>query len=239
MKHEGIGGVTRFVIMNNIFDSQCEMSMKFDLKGSTLGRFVPLKERKPGVLLKDQDIKDIGKKLYFPPKIREEFMKMIKKDSDFLASHKVMDYSLLLGIYTEEPNETLLAKPHPIRLRSISAPNQPMFGSGGICAVRPDGVHERYFIGIIDILIQYGSRKRAESLLKSVVYSEEASVVPPDRYAERFQEFIFGLLPEQIDDEPDSESSTEATHTPRDSLVIGTPPKEHVLRDSTATKRKS
>lgn len=35
MKHEGIGGVTRFVIMNNIFNSPYEPVEKFDLKVNT------------------------------------------------------------------------------------------------------------------------------------------------------------------------------------------------------------
>lgn len=39
MKHEGIGGVTRFVIMNNIFNSPLEPVEKFDLKAWT--RFLP------------------------------------------------------------------------------------------------------------------------------------------------------------------------------------------------------
>jgi 1-phosphatidylinositol-4-phosphate 5-kinase len=32
MKHEGIGGVTRFVVMNNVFNSPYEPVEKFDLK---------------------------------------------------------------------------------------------------------------------------------------------------------------------------------------------------------------
>lgn len=33
MKHEGIGGMTRFVIMNNIFNTPMSPVEKFDLKG--------------------------------------------------------------------------------------------------------------------------------------------------------------------------------------------------------------
>jgi len=38
MKHEGIGGVIRFVIMQNIFSSPLQPTEIYDLKGSTIGR---------------------------------------------------------------------------------------------------------------------------------------------------------------------------------------------------------
>jgi len=44
MKHEGIGGVTRFVIMNNIFNTPYDPVEKFDLKGSSVGRSVSEKK---------------------------------------------------------------------------------------------------------------------------------------------------------------------------------------------------
>lgn len=42
MKHEGIGGVTRFFIMNNVFNSNLHYDPleKYDLKGSTSGYYL-------------------------------------------------------------------------------------------------------------------------------------------------------------------------------------------------------
>ena len=50
---------------------------------------------------------------------------------------------------------------------------------------------EVYFIGIIDILVQYGLRKRGEYLFKSRLQGlgDTVSVIPPQKYFERFVGF--------------------------------------------------
>jgi len=53
--------------------------------------------------LKDLDIVHDNRKLYFPKNMRKEFAEQLRKDIDFLATYKVMDYSLLLGIHYETP----------------------------------------------------------------------------------------------------------------------------------------
>lgn len=109
-----------------------------------------------------------------------------------------MDYSLLLGIYYDTgPEQALKVKENMKRLdanpyriqyvHSLSIPSlmksvtltifrglsQNCFqkDNNGIIVTRPDGVQEHYYLGIIDILVQFGSKKKAESLLKSVVYA--------------------------------------------------------------------
>jgi len=102
MKHEGIGGMIRFVIMNNIFNTPFSPVEKYDLKGimlitfsislwfpylksfvgSTVGRFVKETKRQPGVILKDLDIVGMGRKLYLPQNLNEELVRQLKKDSD-------------------------------------------------------------------------------------------------------------------------------------------------------------
>ena len=60
--------------------------------------------------------------------------------------------------------------------------------AGGATGARSDQV---YFCGIIDILQQYNTRKRAETFFKGFVQDSKAiSCVDPDWYAKRFLEFI-------------------------------------------------
>lgn len=54
-----------------------------------------------------------------------------------------------------------------------------------------------YFLGIIDLLTNYGPRKRLENIWKGLGRSDEfkkqISAVPPQRYASRFRDFISGM----------------------------------------------
>jgi len=50
-----------------------------------------------------------------------------------------------------------------------------------------------YYIGVIDILIQYGMKKKMEHTYKTSVLGgseSDVSVIPPDRYAKRFLDFL-------------------------------------------------
>uniref|UniRef100_A0A6B2L4Z5 PIPK domain-containing protein n=1 Tax=Arcella intermedia TaxID=1963864 RepID=A0A6B2L4Z5_9EUKA len=201
MKHEGIGGVTRFIVMNNLFNTPFELVEKYDLKGSFMGRYVSDKKRKPGAILKDLDIEHDKRKLYFPKHLRIEFIEQLKKDSNFLASFKVMDYSLLLGIAYETPenkekNEAELKKlkENPFVIPEL-VQNKFQQYYNGAKVTRPDGGTEVYYVGIIDILIQYVAKKKLEHLLKTVAYpGEEVSVVNPKYYSDRFFDFIKNLV---------------------------------------------
>jgi len=51
--------------------------------------------------------------------------------------------------------------------------------------------NEIYFVGVIDILIRYATKKKAETIGKSIIHgSETISVVAPHKYALRFLRFI-------------------------------------------------
>jgi hypothetical protein len=53
----------------------------------------------PKVIMKDNDLKN---KLHMPKEITKSFFQQIQKDSQFLYSIGVMDYSLLIGIHNKE-----------------------------------------------------------------------------------------------------------------------------------------
>ncbi len=52
----------------------------------------------PSVLGKDSDMK---RKMKLLPEQKKELIKILEKDVRFLAAHKIMDYSLLLGYHFE------------------------------------------------------------------------------------------------------------------------------------------
>jgi len=65
----------------------------------------------------------------------------------------------------------------------------------GCSVTRSDGVTEIYYFGIIDILVQYVSKKKVEHLLRAIAYSaEDVSVTNPQAYSTRFFEFINRLI---------------------------------------------
>jgi len=68
---------------------------------------------------------------------------------------------------------------------------------GGVSSVNPDGRpgNEIYFCGIIDILTEYGVKKKVESFGKSFKYAKkEISAVDPTFYANRFKDFIYAAV---------------------------------------------
>lgn len=97
------------VVMDNIFHTSRKLTMhrKFDLKGSTLGRQVvrgrlSSRDRYKGTL-KDLDLQQ---KICVGADNKARILEQLELDTDFLAVHHIMDYSLLLGIHQHSPNST-------------------------------------------------------------------------------------------------------------------------------------
>ena len=196
MKHEGIGGMVRFVVMNNWFSTPSPLNEVYDLKGSTLGRSSG-EDVKQGSILKDLDIK---RKIYLDEDIKKLYLDQLYMDSQFLAQHNVMDYSLLVGIHydTKEGRAARDKKAAEwSKLYTEDASYRSLFQTDdfGIAGWNPDEQRrEVYFIGIIDILQKYTSKKRFEHLLKSIPYkAATVSVVEPSFYAKRFHNFLTGV----------------------------------------------
>ena len=60
--------------------------------------------------------------------------------------------------------------------------------------VSADGT-EIYFVGIIDILTNFGKKKLMENLVRSVFHnSRTISCVPPQQYGDRFFAFMNGKV---------------------------------------------
>ena len=98
------------VVMENIFYSiqQLKIHEKYDLKGSTVGRRVLKggKSATSSTTLKDLDLQ---RKVYIGAENKALFMEQLKKDVWFLASHNIMDYSMLLGIHDHKREQNYTA----------------------------------------------------------------------------------------------------------------------------------
>eukprot|EP00210_Caulerpa_lentillifera_P003479 g3319.t1 len=90
------GPKIRFMVMGNLFLTDLPIHNKFDLKGSTQGRFTKPEEQEPGTTLKDLDL-DVTFKL--EEGWHEKLHDQLQSDCILLEGMNVMDYSLLLGVH--------------------------------------------------------------------------------------------------------------------------------------------
>ncbi|XP_062600057.1 phosphatidylinositol 4-phosphate 5-kinase type-1 alpha-like isoform X3 [Saccostrea cucullata] len=91
----------RFVVMNNLLPSSVKLHEKYDLKGSTYKRKASKAERKKSSpTLKDLDFMNNNPEGILLEKDKyDALIKTIQRDCRVLESFKIMDYSMLLGIY--------------------------------------------------------------------------------------------------------------------------------------------
>ncbi|XP_057520202.1 phosphatidylinositol 4-phosphate 5-kinase 6-like [Amaranthus tricolor] len=91
----------RFVIMGNLFCTECAIHRRFDLKGSWHGRTTdkPESEIDPTTTLKDLDLNYLFRlqRFWF-----QEFCRQVDRDCDFLEQERIMDYSLLVGLHFQD-----------------------------------------------------------------------------------------------------------------------------------------
>eukprot|EP01063_Lacrimia_lanifica_P017943 TRINITY_DN24921_c0_g1_i1.p1 TRINITY_DN24921_c0_g1~~TRINITY_DN24921_c0_g1_i1.p1 ORF type:complete len:925 (+),score=273.86 TRINITY_DN24921_c0_g1_i1:100-2874(+) len=174
-----------FLVMNNVMRPPVEfpINIRYDLKGSTVGRTTPSDRRNDDVALKDQDFK---RKLVIDAAMRKRFVHQLRADSELLQRSNLNDYSLLVGIHSHG-TETV---PHA----SVD-PQQPFWLQyhGGIPS---RDRREIYYIGIIDLLTEFGFKKKGEYTLKSLYYRKgKVSCVPPSEYRERFVQWTEYIFP--------------------------------------------
>ena len=204
-----------FIVMINVFATSKHIHIRYDLKGSRVGRRVLTGKRdaeimaKGDLALKDLDLEKRKEKMYIGEK-SELLQTQVKNDADFLCKIGANDYSLLLGIHyinkeKKKPNirvsmsnihvnfdESLLKessfsnKSSDLRQEKLKALVD--FEDGGIIS---ETGNEVYFVGIIDILTKFNFKKKCEHFIKMVRYcSNNMSCTPPDMYRDRFVNYM-------------------------------------------------
>ena len=167
-----------FVVMGNLFKSNYEIDIKYDLKGSTLGRIIDEDQDKT-IARKDNNFTKENRKIRIGRSRKKFLMEQIEKDAEILRRADIIDYSLLLGIsnvdYREKPKKNILGQ---------------FAETDGGGLISEDG-QELYFLGIIDILTHYGAKKKLEHLFKKTIHKKASvSCAPPDYYAQRFLNYM-------------------------------------------------
>lgn len=165
-----------FVVMGNLFNTPLEVHRRFDLKGSWVGRSTNCPED-PSVALKDNDFIAQKETVNVGPLAKQIICDQLKSDTEFFVSRNIIDYSLLLGIHERrmDGGTNPQGDDDTGEARSFSS-------ADGSCV---------YYIGIIDILCEYDTKKKFENVFKSIRYdSKGISAVPAREYADRFYTFI-------------------------------------------------
>lgn len=172
------------VVMNNVFDlaDPENIKNKYDLKGSSYGRWTKPADIEKGSARKDNNFIDDKLELILDEQIHKKLTEQIIKDSKFLASKNIIDYSLLIG--------TISGKSDP--------DNKPMFYVNEGFSYRgrrqsyveseDEGWH--YYVGIIDTLTYFDLKKKSEFAVKRLFQGSGISCLPPKSYQERFCEFV-------------------------------------------------
>ena len=204
-----------FIVMINVFATSKHIHIRYDLKGSRVGRRVLTGKRdaeimaKGDLALKDLDLEKRKEKMYIGEK-SEILQAQVKNDADFLCKIGANDYSLLLGIHyinKEKKKSNLhvsmtnihynfddsLLKESAFSDKSCDLRQEKLktlcdFEDGGIIS---ETGNEVYFVGIIDILTKFNFKKKCEHFIKMVRYcSNNMSCTPPDMYRDRFVNYM-------------------------------------------------
>ncbi|KZV30369.1 phosphatidylinositol 4-phosphate 5-kinase 8-like [Dorcoceras hygrometricum] len=89
-----------FVVTGNIFCTELRIHRRYDLKGSTHGRFTHKDDIDESTTLKDLDL---TYEFYMDRSLRESLVSQLSLDIAFLESLQIIDYSLLLGLHFRAP----------------------------------------------------------------------------------------------------------------------------------------
>uniref|UniRef100_A0A8C1GUU8 Phosphatidylinositol 5-phosphate 4-kinase type-2 alpha n=1 Tax=Cyprinus carpio TaxID=7962 RepID=A0A8C1GUU8_CYPCA len=218
------GDETYMIITRNVFSHRLSVYKKYDLKGSTVAREASDKEKaKEFPTYKDNDFINDGQKIYIDEESKKTFLDKLRKDVEFLALLKLMDYSLLVGIHDveraeqeevesedndgEEEGESdggIVGTPpdSPSNTLDSTKPLSPgdFNPSIDVYAIKSHDNSPRkevYFMAVIDILQHYDAKKKAAHAAKTVKHGAgaEISTVNPEQYSKRFYDFITTILP--------------------------------------------
>lgn len=176
------GNGVYFVVMGNVFNNSFEVHSRYDLKGSTYGRYTDPNANRT-VARKDLDFNQQEKKLYVGLERKRALMRQIEKDCDLFMTMKIIDYSLLAGLH--KLSAPLVVEKHNGLVPLAESDN------GGLLST--DG-NTLYFIGIIDILTKYSTKKKLEHAFKKRFQGDQISCIPPKQYAERFMNYMDSIL---------------------------------------------
>ncbi|EGC28788.1 hypothetical protein DICPUDRAFT_85137, partial [Dictyostelium purpureum] len=242
-----------FVVMVNLFYSEQKLDIKekYDLKGSTIGRYVDVNkiqqklakeqqqyhqnstdslntsnssnqingvENSINIQTQDLTFKDLNlKRKIHLGNLKKVFIQQLSIDSEWMCSHGICDYSLLVGLHISDNKsiQTLKESQGPKLLEKkdisyfkkdfngiierIQTPQQPTSLSTSNIINRSNTEESDggivYYLGLIDILTTYNLKKRGENALKGIFFDRtKISAVNPKDYQSRFIKYIESIF---------------------------------------------
>lgn len=183
------------VVMNNVFNLQHPelMEHKYDLKGSTFKRYTTPLKVKSGAAKKDLNFLNDHMNINISYTLREKILNQIKSDSNFLARHNIIDYSLLVGII-KKSNDVKDRRPHEMQGSCEEDAFQKTETHKVLSDIESFDGQWNYYIGIIDTLTLYGAKKKGEYVAKRVFQGKGISCIPPKEYKDRFVNFMHNAM---------------------------------------------
>uniref|UniRef100_A0A3B4A9S7 Phosphatidylinositol 5-phosphate 4-kinase type-2 gamma n=1 Tax=Periophthalmus magnuspinnatus TaxID=409849 RepID=A0A3B4A9S7_9GOBI len=175
-------------------------------QGSLVSREASCKEKvKELPTFKDIDFKNNLQKIYMDEDEKEKLMDKLNRDIEFLVRLRIMDYSLLLGIHDieraereetveeeeeseeeeeDEENAPVQYSSSPEGIAGYMNSFKPL-GPGefdpyvDVYAIQNSPRREVYFMGLIDVLTQYDTKKKAAHAAKAVKHGVRYRDVVP------------------------------------------------------------
>lgn len=193
-----------FIIMKNFFPPHKDIHIKYDLKGSSTGRYTNIKSKSDDLILKDLNWLEKKEMIEFGPEKSNLFLTQLNSDVLLLKKHNLMDYSLLIGIHDMIKGSSIQQNNKlsyfdfnsPVRSElfnsNVKDPSKNavlpvnnfqlrfkflFYGeNGGIVATndKNEPLSKIYYLGIIDCLTDYSVKKKIESLWKSFYNSKQS-----------------------------------------------------------------
>ena len=182
------------VVMNNLFtvkDPDSIMS-KYDLKGSSYKRETKEDEINRGCAKKDNNFRKEKMKINVSHDLKWTLLEQISKDADFLADHKIIDYSLLVGIRPVEEENMISEEQLETSPEQQNKDGEIVSNCGNLI----------YYLGIIDTLTNYNLKKKGEFIIKRPFQGKGISCIPPDDYRDRFVRFMADCIEEVPENNP-------------------------------------
>jgi 1-phosphatidylinositol-4-phosphate 5-kinase len=105
VKMKSLDSSTYFVIMSSVFDTPKTIHIKYDLKGSTIGRLTSPEDCAKGAVQKDLNLMESKRKIRLGPENIDIFYNTLKADVDFLKELNIMDYSLLVSEFFSDVDD--------------------------------------------------------------------------------------------------------------------------------------
>ncbi|KAL3538555.1 hypothetical protein ACH5RR_001921 [Cinchona calisaya] len=174
LKH---GKKVHFVVMGNMFCTELRIHRRYDLKGSSHGRFTKKDKIDEGTTLKDLDLTF---EFHMDKLLRESLFKQLHLDCKFLESQQIIDYSLLLGLHFRAPEhlKALLEPPASLHKPESTQATADGKNSQGELSIPPRGLllvtHEPNSVSI-----EPGPHIRGSTLRAMSVGDKEVDLLLP------------------------------------------------------------